>query len=88
VRAILGAYRGAERDRNREIISNLWTTVRWYRFIRRAIVATIQKVEERYQYQRIIDIRTWAALAEESEFAKSTLVPLARSGFGFQLPEV
>jgi hypothetical protein len=83
---MLRAYRNAERDRDKGIIFKLGTTVRWYRLIRGAMVATIQTVDESFQYQRIADIRTWAALAEESEFAKSTLVPLARSGFGFTLP--
>jgi hypothetical protein len=85
---MLTAYRRAERDNDKGIISNLGITVRWYRFIRNALAATIQKADEDQQYQRFINIRTWAALAEESEFAKSTLVPLARSRFGFALPSI
>jgi hypothetical protein len=86
-RAMLRAERKAERDGDQRIKSNMWRTVRWYWHMVSAIFFTIRMVKVSQQYQRVEQIRIWAALAEEVDYAEAKLVPLALSGFGYEPPK-
>lgn len=78
--------RRAELEGEARIKSNLWIAGPWYKRIWMALFATICKLEESLQHQKVADIRNWAELAGESDYAEATLVPLALSGFGLEPP--
>jgi hypothetical protein len=87
-RAMLTAYRKAEQEHDQRIKWTMWTTVLWYRHISQAILSTIQQIKNREQNQQLEQIRVWAELAEETEYARLILVPLALSGFEIEFPKI
>ena len=88
-REIQKAYRSVARvprESDDPEVRILWKSSKWLYHASRMLSAAINKNYSYLSYDRISAIYVWAQLAGESAFADDALLPLVRSGFGFELP--